>query len=191
MNKEPYFTSDWHLDNRISSRNCEQRGFKFCADMNNVIIDNVIKTVPKGSILFNLGDLSSTLTEDFLNPYLNRLWKAGIQMQWIYGNHDYKKTFNHRCISWQGWQKTIKCDGQKIFLNHYPCHVWDSSHYGAWHLFGHIHTGDATDKKMKENNITFLGKMYNVNIDMNDMKPLSFSEIKVIMDSKNDNWDKL
>ena len=191
MIQEPYFTSDWHLDNRSSSRNCESRGYKFSVQMNNAIIDNVIATVPKGSILYNMGDLSSKFTPEFLDPYLNRLWKAGIQMQWIYGNHDHKKNYHHRSIAWQGWQKVVKYDGQKIFLFHYPCHVWESSHYGAWSLFGHIHSGDATDTKMQKKGLTFPGKSYNVNIDMNDMKPLSFTQIKAIMNSKQDNWDKI
>ena len=190
MTPEPYFTSDWHLEHKRDSKLARRRGFADGFEMNDYIIDTVINNVPKGNTLYNLGDLATRIHAEVLDPYLKRLRHAGIQMQWIYGNHDFKvKYFPKGLISWQGWQKTIKYDGQKIFLNHYPCHVWESSHYGSWHLHGHIHSGDYTDALMRATDLVFPGKIYNVCVDQNNMKPLSFTEVAAIMEKKSDNWD--
>jgi calcineurin-like phosphoesterase family protein len=68
----------------------------------------------------------------------------------------------------------IEINGQKIALNHYPLKTWEGIEDGVWLLHGHEHS--------KYKDFEF-GKW--LDLDWGRfMKPLSFDEIKEIMDSR-------
>jgi calcineurin-like phosphoesterase family protein len=48
--------------------------------------------------------------------------------------------------------------------------VWNKSHLNSWQLYGHSH-GDLDP----------IGKQYDVGVDSNDFKPLSYEEIEDII----------
>lgn len=50
---------------------------------------------------------------------------------------------------------------------------WPRGHYGSWQLFGHVHGG----------HVPIVGKQYDIGVDNNDYYPVSFKNIKEIMDS--------
>jgi calcineurin-like phosphoesterase family protein len=59
----------------------------------------------------------------------------------IHGNHDpsYEK-----CVRVFGKSnffvtKDIKIKDKNVFLSHYPHLAWPASHYGTFHLYGHVH----------------------------------------------------
>jgi calcineurin-like phosphoesterase family protein len=56
--------------------------------------------------------------------------------------------------------------------------TWARSHYGAWHLFGHSH-GDLES----------FGKSFDCGVDSHDYFPLTFEEVRVIMDTLDDNFN--
>jgi calcineurin-like phosphoesterase family protein len=69
----------------------------------------------------------------------------------------------------------IKVEGQRIVLCHYAMDVWNRSHHGTWHLFGHSHHTLPVKPNSKRMDVGINGIDYNYT-------PLEFSQIKVIMD---------
>ena len=63
-----------------------------------------------------------------------------------------------------------------IVLFHYAMRVWNASHYGTWHLYGHSH-GDLPDD---ETSLSF-----DVGVDCHNFYPLSYSDVTGIMSKKN------
>ncbi len=60
-------------------------------------------------------------------------------------------------------------------LFHYAMRVWNASHHGSWHLYGHSH-GTLPD------DITSLS--FDIGVDSQHYKPLSYDEVKAIMSQK-------
>lgn len=55
---------------------------------------------------------------------------------------------------------------QVIVLCHYALRVWDRSHYGSWHLFGHSH-----------GHLPGLGLSLDIGVDCHGYRPLSLAEV--------------
>jgi calcineurin-like phosphoesterase family protein len=64
---------------------------------------------------------------------------------------------------------------QKITLLHYAMRVWNKSHRGAWHLYGHSH-GTLPDDP---NSLSF-----DVGVDANQYFPISYQQVKARMKQK-------
>ena len=95
----------------------------------------------------------------------------------IKGNHD-----NHQFVKlcakygvYLGEQSKITIHGKDIILNHFAMRVWNRSHHNSWHLYGHSHGGLEG---------TPWGKSMDVGINVHDYYPLSFDQIKSIMDKR-------
>lgn len=56
---------------------------------------------------------------------------------------------------------------QVIVLCHYAMRVWDRSHYGAWHLYGHSH-----------GNLPAQGQSLDVGVDCNNFAPISLENVQ-------------
>ena len=67
---------------------------------------------------------------------------------------------------------------QLIVLCHYAFRVWNVSHHGSYHLYGHSH-GSLEDDP---NALSF-----DIGVDCHDFYPLSYEEVKAIMSTKN--WE--
>ncbi|WP_372367868.1 phosphoesterase [Candidatus Uabimicrobium sp. HlEnr_7] len=151
------------------------------------LIANWNTCVSKGDRVYHLGDFSFG-NEDYIEKILARL-NGDIHL--IKGNHDRNlRALEKRCI----WVKDyfelkVKDNGQnqKIILLHYALRVWNASHYGSWHLYGHSHATLADDP---------LALSIDVGIDAvalwhaNDenickrYRPISFDEVKEILNKK-------
>ena len=108
------------------------------------------------------------------NPYL------------ISGNHDiknlrqnYTKYFEH--ISMQMY---IEVDKQKIYLNHCPFLCYGGSYNGTWQLFGHVHTSRNNTGKDAPRLSMLLPTQYDVGVDNNDFTPVSFAQVKAIIEKQ-------
>lgn len=73
------------------------------------------------------------------------------------------------------YYKEITIDKQKIILFHFAQRVWNKSHHGAIHLYGHSHnTIDNT-----------YGRSMDVGVDAHpEFRPFHYDEIKQIMDKR-------
>jgi len=158
-------------------RYCE-RPFATVEEMDDTILGNLENCVNKGDTLYFLGDL--TFKTDLAKRFFNVLKE--VEVHFIEGNHDKKQVLNYvrdRSASYS-LRKDIKIGEQKITLSHFSMRVWNKSHFDSWMLYGHSHGGLAP-----------VGKQWDVGVDSNNFMPLSFEQIKIIMEGRPHNFNFL
>lgn len=136
--------------------------------MDEKIIENWNKVVTKEDTVYHLGDFSFA---DPL-PYLERLNGTIILVP---GNHDRAGKFYGK-IKILPALCEIKVNEQSIVLCHYAMRVWNKSHYGSWMCYGHSHSNLPDDPNSRS---------IDVGVDCHNFTPLSFDQVKEIMDKKN------
>jgi len=175
MNKieqQPYFTSDWHLFHKRIQQFCPfSRKGSTLEEMNELIIYNVINTVPEGGDLWNLGDITFGKYDE--TKKLLRRISDHCNHHLILGNHDDESELRFMGVfaSIQDYKK-LKIGKTSYILCHFPIESWDSSRYGSTHLHGHRHSNYQQPNT---------GKCMDVGIDTRaagDMKPYSLEEIR-------------
>ena len=168
-----FFTADNHFSHANIIK-YENRPFDNVHDMNKQMIEKWNETVPDNGIVFVLGDF-------IFNSSFNEIKeKLSGRKIFIRGNHDYKKI----AISWPDIVELSVKDNSaprnymEFVLCHYPMMSWNKSFHGAIQLFGHVHS-------------KYIGKdrrHYNVGVDVNDFKPVSYTFIKeMFLNHKNEN----
>jgi hypothetical protein len=78
-------------------------------------------------------------------------------------------------FSWLSNVAEISIYGQPVVICHYAVRVWNRSHHGAWHLYGHSH-GNIPD--------TPTSLSMDVGVDTHDFHPWHFDEINLLMTEK-------
>ena len=129
-----YFTADWHVDH-ANAMNFPGRVGMSLDEWNGQLIENTNSLLESGDTLYMLGDYS------FKNPSKYRTSIKCKNIWLIKGNHDPSMA---QCKLAFGSERVVttlevKCNGVDTFLSHYPHLHWPSSHYGSFHLFGHVH----------------------------------------------------
>jgi len=167
-----WFTSDPHFFHGNVIKYCN-RPFASAEEMNEKLIENWNKVVGEKDVVYLLGDLGITSTNNILKV-LRRL--KGSEIHLIRGNHDKKlsretKTFFNSCSDY----KEIEVEGQHIVLSHYPFVTWNRSHYGTYMLHGHCH--GTLPKDMNSFRV-------DVGVDCWDYTPISFAQIKAEMSTR-------
>ena len=179
-----WFTSDTHFHHANIIRYCN-RPFKDVEQMDATLIRRWNETVPHDGIVFHLGDFAMGGSAEWSN-LLDRL---NGQIFLILGNHDMK------CIR-QGFmgrfshvtqQMAIRVGGQPIVLNHNPFLCYGGAYRDVWQLFGHVHSGplsgkgkevDSSNGKDLPRLSMLFPRQYDVGVDNNDFRPVSFAEVK-------------
>ena len=99
----------------------------------------------------------------------------------ILGNHDIKNLrqgFMNR-FELVTQQMTIRVGGQNIVLNHNPFLCYEGSYRDVWQLFGHVHSGPLSHTGLDHPRLKMLFPLqYDVGVDNNDFRPVSFAEVK-------------
>lgn len=171
---ECFFISDTHFWHKNIISICK-RPFKDIDDMNSQMIENWNKIVPVDAHVFHTGDmvLGGKYAWDYILDALNG------QIHLCMGNHDYQ---NARGIDeskfasiHDQWQIKVLEDDQAITLNHYPLLTWGGVERGVWNLYGHWHT--TPEHPLSNTKST----QYDVGVDNNGFKPLSYYEVKEII----------
>ena len=177
-----FFTADTHF---YSAGIIKHRPrFSSIEEMNEVLIRNWNEVVPEDGIVFHLGDFATELPKATLIELINQL-NGTILL--IKGNHD--DVGIYRCkeiqettrLRFLGYQWELWMKRKKILLNHYPYLCYEGEHEGTWQLFGHVHSGsDETgyDIPRLQHLLPF---QYDVGVDANFYRPVSFGELKEIM----------
>lgn len=167
-----YFISDTHFGHANIIKYCN-RPFKNEAEMNQSIISNWNSRVKDDDIVYHLGDFCFGRNDYHFDAFFNQLKGKII---FIKGNHDKLAWKNrHKFFAYSDSYREIEVNDQKITLCHYAMRIWNKSHYGAWHLYGHSH-GTLPDDK---NSLSF-----DVGVDCHNFTPISFDEVKEIMSKK-------
>lgn len=178
-----WFTSDCHFYHENIIKYCN-RPFNNAEEMNEVLIKNWNELVKPDDDVIIAGDMIHSGNLDLVYDILDKLNGS----KWLtFGNHCYQnkferdeicKKFNHHC--WDAMDIQVKDseleDGlMKIHIQHYPCEFWTR---GAIHLYGHVHSGPlSTGSEVCK----FNPMRYDIGVDNNDFKPISYEEIKVII----------
>ena len=178
-----WFASDYHFlhANVIKYDN---RPFEDVLEMNEVLIDNWNELVDDKDIVFYLGDLSFERNGNETKKIVDQL-KGKIH--YILGNHDAEKKIAklNRFETISDYVNLLVDDEdnprkkQGIIMMHYPILSWDKAHHGDWHLHGHCHQSLANKKIDYYNR-----KVLDVGCNGWDYKPVSYHEIKNVMNTK-------
>ena len=174
-----FFTADSHFNHTNIIKFCN-RPFKSVEQMNETLITNWNSVVSEDDIVFHLGDFCLGGAAEW-TKLLDRL---NGKIYLILGNHDLKnirqgfiQRFEHVAL-----QMFIMVDKQKMYLCHYPFRCFEGGYKDVWQLFGHVHTRENNTGIDAERLRYLYPTQYDVGVDNNDFKPVSFKEVKAIID---------
>ena len=175
MNKnigETYITSDSHFGHKNIIKYCN-RPFSSVEEMDETMIENWNAKVKPNDTIYHLGDFSFSK-----NPqqYFKRLNGRKILIR---GNHDGLAIVD---LGWDGVHHyyELKVGKQLIVLFHYGMRVWNGSHHGSWHLYGHSHG------KLPSSGLSF-----DAGVDCHNFSPISYDEVKIKMESLKNNEENM
>ena len=175
-----FFTADTHFGHANIIKHC-RRPFASVEEMDAALIGRVNAVVGADDWLYHLGDFSFRSGDP--GAYRARIRCKNLVL--ILGNHDpafadgtarpeFASLFKavHNLV-----KVNVQIDGraQLIVLCHYAMRIWDRSHHGAWHLYGHSHGSLSDDPHSLS---------WDVGVDTNAFSPLSVPQLAAIMARK-------
>ena len=166
-----FFTSDFHANHANIIKYCD-RPWKTKEEMTETLIKNWNSVVGPDDIVFNLGDFMwssswNTVLEQ-LNGHIYLIW----------GNHDRKDFKNSYLNHLEGVyeQLTLLIDNKIVYLNHFPYLCFPEN---AYQLFGHVHLSKIKNTGKDFQRCQYLlPNQYDVGVDFNNFKPISWKEVK-------------
>ncbi len=174
-----FFTSDTHFGHANIIK-YDKRPFDSVEQMNEVLIQNINEKVAKDDVLWHLGDFAFGPTND--NQYMDSLAVLRDKIickniYLIWGNHDRRRLWREYETLFASVSDIaeIKVEGQRLVLCHYAMLVWNRSHHGAYHLFGHSH-GSLPDNPNS--------KSFDVGVNCHNYYPISMERVHEIMSKK-------
>lgn len=165
-----WFTSDTHFGHENIIRYCN-RPFNDKNHMNETMIQRWNEVVGDDDTIYHLGDFAFFKTDE---EYISLLEKLNGKKVLIYGNHDKqikknKKIQAHfvRCTFLDEISIDVDNETYSITLCHFAMRVWNKSHRGAFHLYGHSHG------TLPENDTYSM----DVGVDCHNFTPISFQYV--------------
>lgn len=192
--KSTWFIADTHFGHANIIR-YSHRPFDDVVEHDRRLIENWNAHVRAGDDVFHLGDFAYGNSASALS-ILERL-NGNVHL--IEGNHDSVAHQIRARFAWYDRVKTIKVGDRRIFLSHYAHRVWDRSHHGAWHLYGHSHASlpddpnslsldvgvDNTAVRLGVPNLFGTGQVPGSGLLPQDYRPIHFDEVSELMMRKN------
>lgn len=169
-----FFTSDTHFGHKNIIKYCN-RPFKNVTEMNEKLIANWNAKVGPYDTVFHLGDFCFIDSEDKQRNLINRL---NGKINFIDGNHDHdlnRSLMNRALGSLVEVDFLINGEKKKFVLCHYAMRIWNKSHHGAIHLYGHSHGSLPDDRNALS---------MDVGCDCHNYTPISISEVMNFMSKK-------
>lgn len=159
-----FFTADQHFYHTNIIRYCN-RPFADVSDMNTAIRDRWNSVVSCRDTVYVLGDvLYKCCDVDACKKLIGSL-NGNIHV--ILGSHDKESQLRQVGLRQLYPNRLIKIDGIWVYLNHCAMRVWERSHYGAFHLYGHSHG------RLPENSTW----SFDVGVDCWNFYPVSFEQV--------------
>lgn len=179
-----FFTSDTHFGHQNIIRFCN-RPWATIAEHDQALIDNWNAIVPEDAVVFHLGDFCYKGGGFPTIQHLKGLLRGQIVL--IRGNHDPDTRKRQNIQNLQQLfagvydQLQIEVEGQRILMSHYPLLTWPHAYgeHPTWQIFGHIHL-----RKSITGSDAFIVEQccrptqYEVGVDLNGYKPVSFQNLK-------------
>jgi calcineurin-like phosphoesterase family protein len=176
-----HFIGDTHFYHKNVIKH-DARPFIDIDHMNESLITNWNDKISDKDIVFHLGDLSfgNLLMTKSITDRLNG------KIHMIMGNHDDTRVISklNRFESVNSLLDISIRDGkdyQNIVICHYPLASWNKKFHGSWHLHAHTHS-NLIDTEIGD--ILYKGKVMDVGCMLTEYTPISYNDVKVIMDSK-------
>lgn len=174
-----HFTSDLHFGHQKIIHFCN-RPWDDTKAMTLGLIERWNEQVKQGDTVVIAGDVSFTN----VNETVRILQALNGQKILAPGNHDSglikRKEFLDQFTKVSPIIEVLVQDpdghggNQRIVVCHYAMKVWNLSHRGAWHLYGHSHGNLVEDDS----------KSFDVGVDSHDWRPWTYSEVKDKMATK-------
>jgi len=178
-----WYFSDQHWGHKNLAHH---RGFSSVDEMNQTIVDGINQYATKRDVLYCLGDVFWEGKPEQIKVFLRQLnFKKLI---FIKGNHDkpllrfMKQNKDSRFELYDSL--IIKDHGIQLHMYHYPIADWEKKFhncnpdgYKYLHLHGHQHIVNNFPLFKEKGAV-------NVNVDMNDYKPLNIDDIKRIVSNQ-------
>lgn len=151
--------------------------------MNEELIKNWNALISDDDEVYHLGDVSLGSPEKTKEI----LYRLNGKIYLINGNHEksvLSKSYNRDRFEWIKDYHELKINNEggksMIVMCHYAMRVWNKSHHGAYHLYGHSH--DSLEYQS-------WGKSMDVGVDsaariLGEYRPFKFNEIKSILDKR-------
>jgi calcineurin-like phosphoesterase family protein len=183
-----FWTSDFHL-NHANIIKYAERPFVSVGEMDDTIIDNTNQMVGVNDTLVYGGDWCfayrgqdiRTVAEGFRKRINCR------NIYYIYGNHDKKVKGALFASLWKGTYDLVEFDylEQRVIACHFALRVWDKSHHGSIHLYGHSHASLADDPHARSMDVgvDYAAKMFGK--EPKNYRPFTWDEIMKHMSGKN------
>ena len=162
-----WFTSDQHYGHSNIIKFCN-RPFKDTSEMREKLIENHNSVVKPGDRVYNIGDMFWRTTP--MSEAMSIVSRLNGQHYYIYGNHDelFRNAFLRNKFIWCRDAENLKVEGYpNIYLHHYACKVWNGSHKGSYHLYGHTHNVLPEDGS----------RSCDVGVDAQNFFPISLEEV--------------
>ena len=169
-----WFTADTHFGHTNVIQYCK-RPFLSVTDMDEALVENWNRAVNADDTVYHLGDFTLA-GKNAASVYFQRLngkicvVPGGHDNKWL-GKDEYFTKSGHPVIILPPLY-TLKTSlpevehPQLIVLCHYAMRVWDRSHYGSWHLYGHSH-----------GNLPPVENSLDVGVDCWDYRPISLTTV--------------
>lgn len=179
-----YFTADHHFNHTNIIKFCN-RPFATVEEMNTTMIARWNEVVKHDDTVYHLGDFTlegPVVAEQFfaaLNGHIGVI-PGGHDVRWLADSEQYYSNgymvdpveILPPLVSLEFPELGKGGRPHVIVLCHYAMRVWDRSHHGAWHLYGHSH-----------GNLPVEGLSFDVGVDCHDFRPISLGEVAARMAS--------
>lgn len=176
--KTPFFTSDTHFFHENIIKLCN-RPFNSVEEMNKALISRWNARITKSDLVYHLGDFTLKCTAEQARDVVKQL---NGQIILIRGNHDkVADQIKDAFAAVKDYAEISVPDPdtpngkRKIVLLHYAMRVWNSSHHGSYHLYGHSHGSLPDDPN---------ALAFDAGVDCWGFAPLSYEEVKSVMSGK-------
>lgn len=130
-----WFISDLHLDHEKVLIGIRKEHFPTLLEWSQGILEAINSSVQSGDSLYLLGDIAFHDIQKWRQKI-----RAG-DLWLIRGNHDPSWSQCHNAFGRTRVRDVYqaKLCNEPCWLSHYPHAFWPKSHYGAYHLYGHMH----------------------------------------------------
>jgi calcineurin-like phosphoesterase family protein len=182
-----WFTADTHFGHANIIRHCN-RPFASAEAMDEALIAAINERVRPEDTLYHLGDFAFRSHRGLDAVAVAASYRARIRCRTVHlilGNHDpqdedgrpppaYAALFaSTRSLA----RIRLPIAGMRrpVILCHYAMRVWDASHHGSWHLYGHSHGTLPDDPHARS---------CDVGVDAQGYAPVGVEALAAIMDRK-------
>ena len=133
-----WFVADLHFDNKELFPGTRGSSFEDMDEWRDVLLTSIHLYVQPCDTLYILGDF--TYTRKAMVKYRQILPKK-VNFFLIRGNHDPSLDTCKKIFGQYNARDTmeVRVKDMPTWLSHYPHAYWPKSHYGAFHLYGHMH----------------------------------------------------